>query len=146
MTNLNARKLKGFFKSKTSYMKEVVKVPPGYQTLMPYLILKDASGFLQFTEKVFDATIIRREMRDPTTVLHAEVNIAECIIMFADATENYPPKPGSFFLYVANADETYQKALDAGGKALTVMADQQYGRSGGVEDPFGNSWWITMAK
>jgi uncharacterized glyoxalase superfamily protein PhnB len=129
-----------------SYMKENIKIPSGYQTLMPYLILKDASAFLEFTENVFGASMRMKEMRDTNKIMHAEVNIGDCTIMFADATENYPPKPGSFFIYVANADETYQKALNAGAKALSVMADQVYGRSGGVEDPFGNSWWITAAK
>ena len=31
----------------------------------------------------------------------------------------------------------------AGAKLVTPVADQQYGRSGGVEDPFGLTWWIT---
>jgi dihydrofolate reductase len=50
------------------------------------------------------------------------------------------------FVYVANADETYNKAIEAGASVKTVLSDQQYGRSGGVIDPFGNTWWITSVK
>ena len=30
-------------------------IPEGYQAVMPYLILKNAEGFIDFTEKVFNA-------------------------------------------------------------------------------------------
>ena len=45
--------------------------------------------------------------------------------------------------YVDNADATFQTALDAGAKSIMPPADQPYGRSGGIIDPFGNTWWIT---
>ncbi|MDQ6905015.1 MAG: hypothetical protein M3139_18640 [Bacteroidota bacterium] len=45
-----------------------------------------------------------------------------------------------------DADETYKKAIEAGGISITEVADQSYGRSGGVKDPFGNSWWIYFYK
>lgn len=50
------------------------------------------------------------------------------------------------FVYVSNADETYNKALEAGATVKTALSDQQYGRSGGVTDPFGNIWWLTAVK
>lgn len=31
-------------------------------------------------------------------------------------------------------------------KVINEVADQPYGRSGGVTDPFGNSWWVTSTK
>jgi hypothetical protein len=33
----------------------IVKIPEGYQRIMPYLIVKDALTFLQFMKKVFGA-------------------------------------------------------------------------------------------
>ena len=37
----------------------------------------------------------------------------------------------------------YETAIAAGAKSLREPADQFYGaRSAGVEDPFGNHWWI----
>ncbi len=63
--------------------------------------------------------------------------------MFADCTEKFSVRTGGFFIYVDDADKTYNKALDAGATIATAVADQSYGRSGGVEDPFGNVWWVT---
>ena len=31
------------------------KIPDNYQTVMPYLIVKDAAKFIAFMQKVFDA-------------------------------------------------------------------------------------------
>jgi uncharacterized glyoxalase superfamily protein PhnB len=47
------------------------------------------------------------------------------------------------YLYVPNVDTSYQRALKAGAASVMEPADQFYGdRSGGVKDPFGNSWFI----
>lgn len=63
--------------------------------------------------------------------------------MLADSTEKFKPCTAGFFIYVSNADETYAKAINAGAKTVLPMQDQSYGRSGGIEDPFGNTRWIT---
>jgi uncharacterized glyoxalase superfamily protein PhnB len=46
-------------------------------------------------------------------------------------------------VYSKNGDETFRKAIEKGAKVVMEMEDKSYGRSGGVEDPFGNTWWIT---
>ena len=46
-------------------------------------------------------------------------------------------------LYMEDVDAVYRRAIQAGAKSLREPADQPYGdRSGGVEDAFGNQWWI----
>lgn len=120
-----------------------MKNKSGYPSVMPYIIVKHAQKFLDFTEVVFNATLQHKEMRDEKCIKHAEVKIDDCIIMFADSIDQYPPQPGSFFIYVDNADETFQKALDHGATIIMDLADQSYGRSGGIKDPVGNTWWIT---
>ncbi len=122
------------------------RIPANYQTVMPYLILENAFKFISFAEKVFGAKETYKVMRDPVTIMHAEIMIGESTIMFADATDRYKPQPAALFIYVDNADERYKKAISAGAKAITEVADQPYGRSGGIEDPFGNSWWVTSVK
>ncbi len=123
-----------------------MNIPEKHQQIMPYLIIENASGFISFMQKVFGAKEKYKQMRDEHKIMHAELMIGESTIMFADATEEYAPQPGGFFIYVENADETFQKAVDAGGKVVTELADQSYGRSGGVQDPSGNTWWITSVK
>jgi PhnB protein len=122
------------------------KIPGGYQTVTPYLILKNAAAFIEFTQKVFNAELINKHMRDEVIIMHAEIKIgSDSIIMFADSTEQYPPRPAGFFIYVEDADKTYEAALQNDAVVITKVTDQSYGRSGGVQDPFGNSWWITSA-
>jgi PhnB protein len=44
---------------------------------------------------------------------------------------------------VTDCDAAYRKALAAEGKSVREVSTQFYGdRSGAVEDPFGNQWWV----
>jgi uncharacterized glyoxalase superfamily protein PhnB len=47
------------------------------------------------------------------------------------------------FIYVEDADKTFQLALRNGAESIMELTNQEYGRSGGIKDPFGNIWWIT---
>ena len=125
---------------------EYLEIPKGYQSVMPYLIIKNAIIFFNFMETVFEATEKMKIMRDDTHVMHAELQIGESTIMFADSTEELKPRNAGLFIYVSDADETYNKALEEGATPVTAISNQDYGRSGGVEDPFGNVWWITSLK
>lgn len=119
------------------------KIPEHYQTVTAYLIIKNAAGFIEFAQTVFNATLENKHMRDGYIIMHAEVKIGNSIIMFADSTAEYQPMNAGFFVYVEDADAAYKKALDNGATAVTPLGDQPYGRSGGVKDAFGNTWWIT---
>ncbi|MEO8854554.1 MAG: VOC family protein [Ginsengibacter sp.] len=123
-----------------------MKIPDNNQTVMPYLIVPNAEGFLSFTEKVFNAKEISKYMRDEKTIMHAEIMIGDSTIMFADATEEFKPSTSGLFIYVENADETFEKAIQDGASVLREMNDEEYGRSGGIKDLFGNTWWITTPK
>jgi PhnB protein len=120
-----------------------MKIPDGYQQVMPYLIVKDAASFLDFTKNVFGAKEKMKVMRDEHTVMHAEIKIGDSVIMFADATSQFGPRPAGLFVYVEDADEAYNRAIAQGATSVMPMTDQEYGRSGGVADPFGNIWWPT---
>ena len=124
-------------------MSKTPNLPANYQTVMPYLIIKDAAGFIEFMKTVFGAEEGHKAMRDEHIIMHGEVMVGGSTIMFADCTEQFTPRPAGMFIYVENADETYQKALDAGAKSVMPPSDQPYGRSCGITDPFGNDWWPT---
>ena len=124
-------------------MEKNSKIPENYQTVMPYLIVNGAEKFIVFVKEVFHAEETYRAMRNENTIMHAEIMIGGSTIMFADSTETYGVRNAGMFIYVEDADATFKKAIDAGATVVTEMADQSYGRSGGVKDPFGNTWWIT---
>ena len=124
-----------------------MKIPNGHQPLMPYLILKNADAFIEFTKHVFNAQEVFKSYRDnDNQIIIAEVQINGCNIMFADVNEFYGVANANLFIYVEDADATFHKALENGATVINELADQDYGRSGGVQDPFGNVWWITSMK
>jgi PhnB protein len=122
---------------------ETLNIPDGYQRIMPYLIVNNAAGLFQFTKDVFGAEERYKVMRDEHLIMHAEISIGGSVIMFADATELYKERPAGMFMYVNDCDAVYKKAIENGATTLSEPADQSYGRSAGIQDPFGNSWWIT---
>lgn len=124
-------------------MNNVLKVPENYQAIMPYLILRDAPSFIKFAEQVFDAKIALKEMRDANKIMHAEIKIGDSIVMVAEATADYVPQNAGLFVYVKDADTAFEQALELGSEMVLEVSNQPYGRSGGVRDPFGNTWWIT---
>lgn len=124
-----------------------MKLPAGHQTIMPYLILDGALGFIAFTQNVFNAeTSDPQSLRDDGTVMHAEIRIDGSTIMLTDASADWEKQTANLFVYVPDADATFEKALQAGATVLMPPSDQDYGRACGVTDPFGNVWWITSVK
>lgn len=124
---------------------EELNIPNDYQRIMPYLVVNNAAGFFSFMQTVFNATEKMKVMRDENTYMHAELQVGASTIMFTDATEEYPVQNAGMFIYVANCNTTYQKALANGATSIMEPAKQDYGHSAGVKDAFGNTWWITEA-
>ncbi len=125
-----------------------MNIPQGHQAVMPYLILENASRFVDFVTSVFQAQIVNvtRRPDDNDGIMHAEAIIEGSTMMFADATEQWSPQVAGLFVYVADADAAFDKAVAAGGKVIMELRDQDYGRTCGVQDPTGNTWWITSVQ
>src|SRR5262249_18738544 len=97
--------------------------------------------------EAFDAKEIERLDGPNGTVGHAQLQIGDSMIMMGEAMGQWTPMPCSIYLYVRDADATYQRAMRAGGTSVMEPADQFYGdRHGGVKDPSGNLWWIATHK
>ncbi len=121
-----------------------MKIAKGHQGLMPYLILKNASDFIAFAKAVFHAEESMMELyEDGKTVRHGELLISGCTLMLSEAREEWPEKNAHQFIYVADADNTYHAAIKAGSASVMELSNKEYGRTCGVKDPFGNTWWIT---
>ena len=128
----------------------VKPIPDGYTTVTPYLIVRGADRAIEFYKKAFGATELFRMQHENGLVGHAEIQIGNARIMLAD--EQGPHKspqtlggsPIGILLYVNNSDATFAQSVDAGAKVVREVADQFYGdRTGGVEDPFGFTWYIS---
>ena len=133
----------------------VKPIPDGYHTATPYLIVKGAASALDFYKKALGATEIMRFPGPDGSVMHAEIQIGNSILMLADenpAMGARGPKtlggsPISIMLYVEDADASFNKAVAAGAKVVRPLMDQFYDdRSGIVDDPFGHAWSISTHK
>jgi PhnB protein len=122
-----------------------MNIPAQYNRLMPYLIVPDAGKFIGFMKKVFSATEQIIVPRSEGVIMHAELRIGDGVVMLADATEQFAPRPAGIFIYVDNVDETYSKALAEGAVPTMTPTTQPYGYTCGFTDPFGNDWWPVQA-
>ncbi|MBP1771878.1 MAG: phnB [Holophagaceae bacterium] len=121
----------------------VSPVPEGYRMVTPYLVVADGEGLLAFLRSAFQAEVVSRSLRADGSIANAEVRIGDSMVMLAEAREPWTPMPTGFYLYVPDTDAVYRAALAAGGSSLLEPSDQFYGdRNAGVQDPWGNNWWI----
>jgi uncharacterized glyoxalase superfamily protein PhnB len=122
----------------------VKPVREGFHSITPYLIVPGASKLIDFMKKAFDATERFRVQRPGSEqIMHAEVEIEDCIIELADATPEFPALPAAIHLYVRDVDSVHASAVGGGGIEKQPPTDQEYGeRSSFVEDAFGNHWYI----
>jgi PhnB protein len=118
-------------------------VPEGYHTVCPYLIVPDADRVIAFLKAAFGATE-REVYRTPEgRVRHAEVQIGDSVVMLGESSEEWSGFKAMIHLYMPEVDAVFRRAVAAGGRVVREVATQDYGdRTGGVEDPAGNQWWI----
>lgn len=120
-----------------------MQIPNGHQGVMPYLMMEDAAAFFEFVQNVFGAETTHKAINDDGSLGHCEVQISGSTIMFSNTRGPWKAATANMFVYVENADATYAEAIEHGARSVMEPADQPYGRSCGVADPFGNVWWIT---
>jgi PhnB protein len=133
-------------------MPRVNKIPKGYHSVQPYLILKGCAEAIEFYKEAFSATERFRMKQPDGRIAHAEIQIGNSVIMMADENpeiaalgpEHYGGSPVSILIYTRDCDAMYASALAAGATSLREPTDQSYGdRMGGVKDPFGYSWFLS---
>lgn len=118
----------------------------GFRTVTPYLIAADGPALLEFAKQAFGAEETFRGVGGAGG-LHAEVRIGDSMLMMGGGIPGrefrFTPNRHALHIYVEDADAVYKKALAAGATSLGEVRDQEYGeRSGAVQDPAGNFWYI----
>ena len=126
-------------------MSEKFNTPDYYRTVMPYLVLEDVNEFLQFVQAVFDVDIKMKYTDEGGRINHAEVVFGDSTVMMGESTDEWKVQNAGLYINVDNADTSFQKALDSGATVVMELSNQEYGRTCGVLDPCGNTWWITSA-
>ena len=111
--------------------------PDGRRTVIPRVITDDVAGLVGFLKIVFGA-IGELQSGAPT-----EMRIGDSVVMVSDGGGAREAMPAFLYVYVENADETYQRAIAAGAQSIERPADKPYGdRRAMVRDSWGNVWQI----
>jgi uncharacterized glyoxalase superfamily protein PhnB len=110
--------------------------PDGYHTITPRTFADDAEGLVSFIKHVFDAT------GEYQWEWPSEIRIGDSMVMIS-GTEFRPAMPACLYVYVADVDTTYIRAVDAGAMAIEAPGEQPYGdRRAMFEDRWSNVWQI----
>jgi len=106
----------------------------------PRIIVHGAKKMVDFVKHVFGAT------GEYHPQAPAELLIGDSIIMISE-TGVRDTVPACLYVYVENADATWQRAIDAGARSIEGPLDTPYGdRRGMVQDQWGNTWQIATRK
>jgi uncharacterized glyoxalase superfamily protein PhnB len=133
--------------------RKVNPIPQGYHTVTPSIVVRGAADALDFYRKAFNAEETLRMPGPGGKIMHAEFRIGDSVIMLGDESPemgsrsplSFGGSPVSFFIYVENVDEAWQRAIKAGAKQVMPLADMFWGdRTGCVDDPFGHHWWLAQ--
>jgi uncharacterized glyoxalase superfamily protein PhnB len=120
-------------------------------TVTPHLVCEGAAAAIDFYKKAFGAVEAHRMPGPDGKLMHAMITIGDSQVMLADAFPEWGSKgpkmlggtPVTIHLQVPNADEVFQRAVDAGAEVRMPIADMFWGdRYGIVIDPFGHSWSV----
>lgn len=118
-------------------------IPKGYNSVIPYLLLKDIPNTIEFLINSFGAVEKERITSENGEIMHAEVQIGDSIIMMGKESESLGKMNSMIYLYLPDTDAAYNKALENGAVSIMEPEDQFYGdRNAGVGDSEGNIWWI----
>jgi PhnB protein len=113
-------------------------------SVQPYLHLRGSEKMIPFLENAFGGVVTGPVPMSPEGhVLHATVRIGDNTLELDEAHGEFQPMPCHLHLHVNDADALHARALSAGATSIDAPSNKPYGRSGGVKDPFGNSWYIT---
>ncbi len=128
---------------------------PGFTAATPYLCIEGAAAAIEFYKKAFNAVETHRDIAEDGAIRHAQFRIDDAMFMISDfkpqygfmkSTQQNVTSGVCIFLYLPDADAIFKQAIDAGAKEIMAMSNQPYGRTGGIQDPFGILWWPTTHK
>ena len=132
-------------------------IPEGFHTVTPQLILDNAAQAIDWYKKALGAEEVSRATGPDGKILHADLKIGNSHIMMNDAMggakgpKAFGGSPMSLWVYVADADALFNRAVGAGAQVepgpMGQISDQFWGdRCGTVNDPHGYRWTIATRK
>lgn len=114
--------------------------PTGWHTVTPRLFAEDPLGLVDFIKATFGATGSFHEARP------SELQLGDSIVMVS-GSEARGASAACLYVYVADVDDTYARALERGAVCVEKPDLMHYGdRRCVVRDPWNNLWQIATRK
>jgi PhnB protein len=126
-------------------------VPEGASAIIPRLFCRDAAAEIEFCKAAFHAEELVRRPGPDGSAAHAMLKIGPAMLMIDAEWPAMPtraPQPdGSspvvIYVYVADVDQTVDRAVGLGAKLLYPATDQFWGdRIAWIMDPAGHVWTV----
>ena len=113
---------------------------PPYHSVTPRIVVSDVEAQVHFLRSVFDAT------GEVSPERPAEMTIGDSVIMVSSTAER-DLFPAFLYVYVEDADASYDRGSAAGAEVLESPVDTPYGDCRAmVRDPFGNIFQIAHTR
>ena len=110
--------------------------------LTTFIQVRGAARLIDFVKQAFGATELMRADGPEGQVRHSIIRMGDSIVAISDAHVE-SPSPMQLYLYVADVDAWYDRAVRAGAQPSYPPTDQAYGdRGAGVTDEWGNFWYM----
>jgi PhnB protein len=130
---------------------KVKGIPDNSSRIIPRLVCKDGAAEIEFCVRTFDAIELNRRLGPGGMMVHALITIGGEMIMIEGEWPTLPsraPKPDAtspvvIFVYVADVDNTVQRAVTKGATVLMKPQNQFWGdRIAWIMDPASHVWTI----
>lgn len=128
------------------------RIPEGFHTLTPHLVVRDAAEAIAFYKRAFNAEeFSRMPGPDGCSIMHADLRIGSSHVFLCDEFPEMGAKspqtlggtPVTLHMYVEDVDTIFRQAVAAGAQVVMPLRDQFWGdRYGVLSDPYGHAWSI----
>jgi uncharacterized glyoxalase superfamily protein PhnB len=123
-----------------------MNLPEHYSHVMPYLIVPDVAALETFLRTVLHAEPHFRMNAEDGALVHAEDLVGTSLVMYSPSMDQYPASTAGMFICIEDVDEAFERAKGLGAEVIMELSDQPYGRTCGVRDTNGNTWWLTRVE
>ena len=127
------------------------KLPENTSIIIPRLVCRDPAAEIEFCVRAFEAVEVNRRPGPDGSIAHALLTIGPEMIMIEAEWPTLPSRapttdgasPVVIFVYVADVDQTVERASTRGARILVPLQDQFWGdRTAWLMDPSGHVWTV----
>lgn len=118
--------------------------PKGYNSVSPYLVVAGAQKMIDLLQEIFNTRELRRYDMPDGSIMHAELQIDDSVIMIGDAGDSFSPNQLLIHVYVPDVQKTFKKAIEQGCEVVEAPVHKKGDPDlrGQFKDFNGNTWAI----